>query len=190
MHRSIKALGQVTFVGTAVVCALALALAEGNVKPRMVNLDAFEVMGIEARTNNAAEAGPNGLIPKLWQRVTQPHALDGIPDRLDQNIYAVYTDYASDANGDYTLVLGAKVRSGTKTPAGIAVKSVPSGRYAVFTSDVGPVTTVVVETWKQIWSYYQSPVNGQRGYRVDFEVYDQRAADPKHAQVDIYIGVK
>jgi predicted transcriptional regulator YdeE len=190
MRRPIKGLGQVMIISTAVGCALALSLAEGYVKPRIIQLDAFEVMGIEARTNNAAEAGPNGVIPKLWQRVVQQHALDGIPDRLDQNIYAVYTDYASDANRDYTLVLGAKVRPGTKTPDGMIVKTVPSGRYAVFTSDVGPVAKVVVQTWKQIWSYYQSPVNGQRSYRADFEVYDQRAADPNHAQVDIYIGMK
>ena len=69
-------------------------------------------------------------------------------------------------------------------------KSVPAGRYAVFTSERGPVAKVVVETWMQIWSYYESSANGERAYRADFELYDQRAADPHSAQVDIYIGVK
>ena len=82
--------------------------------PRIVQLDAFEVMGIAVRTNNAKEASADGAIPKLWQRVMQEHALNAVPDQSDHNIYAVYTDYASDANGDYTLVLGKKVRPGTQ----------------------------------------------------------------------------
>jgi len=47
-----------------------------------------------------------------------------------------------------------------------------------------------VETWRQIWAYYQNPANGQRAYQADFEVYDQRAADTNNAQVDIYVGVR
>ena len=171
----------------SVVC---FALAEVTVNPKIVQLDAFEVMGIAVRTNNSKEATADGAIPKLWQRVIQEHALNTVPDPVDQNIYAVYTDYASDANGDYTLVLGKKVPSGTKLEDGFVVKTVPAGRYAVFTSDRGPVAKVVVETWKQIWSYYQSPTNGQRAYRADFELYEERAVDPNNAQVDIYIGLK
>jgi predicted transcriptional regulator YdeE len=171
-----------------VVCA---ALAEVTVKPRIVDIESFEVMGIEVRTNNAKEAGAAGVIAKQWQRVIQEHALDGVPDRIEQDIYAVYTDYASDANGDYTFVLGAKFSASPDAlvPKGMVVKTVPAGRYAVFTSELGPVANVVVETWKQIWSFYQSPANGHRAYRADFELYDQRAADPNNAQVDIYIGV-
>ena len=148
------------------------------------------VIGIAVRTNNAKEGGPDGVIPKLWQRVMQEHVLDCVPDKADPNLYAAYTDYASDANGDYTLVLGAKVRPETNPPAGMTSKSVPAGRYAVFTSERGPVAKVVVETWMRIWAYYQSSANGERGYRADFEVYDERAADPNNAHVDIYIGVK
>ena len=162
------------------------------VHPKDLQLDAFNVVGIATRTNNTKEAGPDGTIPKLWQRLMQDHVLDSVPGKLDQSIYAVYTDYASDANGDYTLVLGAKVQSSPEIvmPKGMVMKTVPVGRYAVFTSDRGPVAKVVVETWKQIWAYYESPANGQRAYRADFELYDERAADLASAQVDIYIGVK
>ncbi len=184
--RVARTLGLAATAGV-VVC---IALAEVTVNPRIVQLDAFEVMGIAIRTNNTKEASTDGAIPKLWQRVIQEHALDAVPVQVGQNIYGVYTDYASDANGDYTLLLGKKVKPGARTPDGLVAKTVPAGRYAVFTSDRGPVAKVVVETWKQIWSYYQSPANGQRAYRADFELYDQRAIDPNNAQVDIYIGVK
>jgi len=172
-----------------VVCA---ALGEVTVKPRIVDVESFEVMGIEVRTNNAKEAGADGVIGKQWNRFMQEKLTNRIPNRMDDNVAAVYTDYASDANGDYTFVLGAKFRPSPETlvPKGMVVKTVPAGRYAVFTSERGPVAKVVVETWKQIWSYYQSPANGHRAYHADFELYDQHAADPNNAQVDIYIGVE
>ena len=161
-------------------------------KPKLVQLDEFEVVGIAVRTNNATEAGPDGVIGKQWQRFMSDGSLAKIPNRADQSIYAVYTDYAGDANGDYTFVIGAKVHPSRerKIPSGMIVTTDPAGRYAVFTSERGQVARVIVATWKQIWSYYQTPANGQRAYRADFELYDQRAADPKNAQVDIYIGVK
>lgn len=158
--------------------------------PEIIQCDGFEVIGIAARTNNAQEAGPEGRIPKLWQRVMQEHVIDHVPGRTGPTLYAVYTAYASDANGDYTLVLGAKVRPETNAPAGMIATAVPSGQYAVFSSERGPVAKVVVETWMRIWAYYQSTASGQRAYRADFEVYDERAADPDNAQVDIYIGLK
>jgi len=171
------------------VCA---TVGEVTVKPRIVDMESFEVMGIEVRTNNAKEAGADGVIGKQWNRFMQEELTNRIPNRMDENVVAVYTDYASDANGDYSFVLGAKFRSAPETlvPKGMVVKTIPGGRYAVFTSERGPVAKVVVETWKQIWSYYQLPANGHRAYRADFEVYDQRAADPSNAQVEIYIGIK
>lgn len=163
-----------------------------SVHPTIVQLDSFDVMGIAARTNNAKEAGPDGVIPKLWQGVMQEHVLDHVPNKANASLYAVYTDYAGDANGDYTLVVGAKVENSGDSPApsGMVRTKIPAGRYAVFTSERGPVAKVVVETWMQIWSYYEVAANGQRAYRADFELHDQRAADPSNAQVEIYIGLK
>jgi len=39
-----------------------------------------------------------------------------IPNKTNANIIAAYTDYASDKDGDYTFVLGAKVNSGKEIP--------------------------------------------------------------------------
>src|SRR5271157_2615453 len=85
-------LARTIFLVAAVGCIMCVALAEVTVKPRVVQLDRFEVMGIEVRTNNAKEAGADGLIPNLWQRVTQEHLLDNVPGRIEQDIYAVYTE--------------------------------------------------------------------------------------------------
>lgn len=167
------------------------AFAEVALKPRIVEVASFTVAGIATRTNNAKEAGPEGVIGKQWQRLMGEHLFDKIPHKQSPDVYAVYTDYASDANGDYTYILGAKVEGASGgLPEGMVENTIPAGRYAVFTSARGPVTTVVVDTWKQIWSYFQSDQNGQRAYKADFELHDERAADPSNTQVDIYIGLK
>lgn len=179
-------------VAFTVAFAVYAAFAGVGLTPQIVKQESFQMVGITASTNNQKESGSDAIIGQLWQQFLSEGLLNRIPDRVDQSIIAVYTDYATDANGQYTFVLGAKIKPiPTPTlPEGMVVKLVPAGRYAVFTSERGPVAKVVVAAWKQIWSYYQSPANSQRAYRADFEIYDQRAADPTNAQVDIYIGLK
>jgi predicted transcriptional regulator YdeE len=190
----LRALTRFRFIALAAMALLlaCAALTETTLQPRIVTQQPFQVIGIAASTSNAKEAGPDAIIGKQWHRFMSDDLINKIPNRVDQTIYAVYTDYTSDANGQYTLILGAKVRPipNPKIPDGMVIKSVPAGRYAVFTTERGPVIQVVVDTWKQIWAYYQSPQNGQRAYQADFEVYDQRAADSNNAQVDIYVGLK
>jgi len=149
------------------------------------NLDEFTVVGISARTNNAREASADGIIGRQWQRFMQDGVLTQIEGKADQRILAVYTDYASDKDGEYLFLLGAKVKPDSPVPTGMSLAKIPAGRYAVFTSERGPVSKVVPETWKRIWA---APIS--RAYRADFELYDQRAADPANAQVTIYIGLK
>jgi predicted transcriptional regulator YdeE len=182
----------VLLVSFAVAFAACAGFAGDGLTPRIVYRESFQVVGIEASTNNGKEAGPDAIIGKLWQQSLSQHLLNQIPDKVDQSIIAVYTDYATDWKGQYTFILGAKVKPvpDPVVPEGMVVKTVPAGRYAVFTTERGPAGKVVVETWKKIWAYFQSPANGQRAYLADFEIYDQLAADPNNAQVDIYIGLK
>ena len=90
--------------------------AQDTMKPKPTEQASFDVIGIEARTNNAQEATADGAIGQQWQRLFTEGILDQIPDQTDESITVVYTNYASDWNGDYTYVLGAKVKSGTKAP--------------------------------------------------------------------------
>lgn len=158
--------------------------------PRIVQQDEFTVIGIAARTNNAREATADGVIGKQWARFMQEGVLSKIPDKADSSIVAVYTDYASDHNGDYTFVLGARVSSSKHVPEGMVAKKIPAGRYAIFMSDKGPGAKVVPELWMKINALPKSAIGGDRVYRADFEVYDQRAADPQNLQVDVYIGIR
>jgi predicted transcriptional regulator YdeE len=162
--------------------------AQDTMKPKPTQQDAFDVIGIQVRTNNAKEATGGGDIPKLWQRLFAEGILNQIPDKADQEITVVYTNYASDWNGDYDYTLGAKVKSGTKAPAGMVLVTIPAGKYIEFESARGPGQTVVPEVWKQIWTYFQDPSNPARDYEADFERYEP--SDPANVQAHIFIRVK
>lgn len=150
----------------------------------------FVVIGISARTNNAQEAAGHGVIAKQWEQFYKEGILDKIPNKADANIYVIYGDYASDRNGDYSYTIGAKVRAAT-APSGMVAKTVSAGKYAVVTSERGLIPKIIVDAWQQIWSLEdQGRLGGKRAYKTDFEVYDQRARDPKDSQIDIYVGVK
>lgn len=158
--------------------------------PRAVQHAGFTVVGIAARTGNAKEMTPDGVIGKQWGRLMQEGLLAKIPNKADKNPVAVYTDYASDHNGEYTYVLGARVTSDSEVPAGMVAKKIPAGKYAVFTSEKGPAAKVVPEIWMKINSLPRTALGGDRVYGADFEIYDERAADPQNSQVDVWVGIK
>ncbi len=169
-------------------CAILTVPATG-VNPKLVHVEGFTVIGIAARTSNAREASPDGVIGKQWQRLMSEGLLAKIPNRADGNIIALYTDYASDKDGEYTYVLGARVTSAESVPAGMVAKKVPTGRYAVFTSERGAVQKVVPQVWQRVWATPANAPGGRRAYKTDFELYDERARDPREAVVEVYIGL-
>ena len=175
---------------TLTLLAVTAAVGDEPMNPTIVEKDGFTVIGISARTSNTKEVTDDGVIGKMWGRLFQEGLIAKIPNKADQNIVAVYTDYASDHNGDYTYILGARVTSDTEIPAGMVAKKIPAQKFAVFTSDRGPAPKVVPALWMKINSLPKTAVGGDRLYKGDFEVYDQRASHPENLQVDIYIGIK
>ena len=158
--------------------------------PKVVDQAEFTVVGIAVRISNAKEMTAEGQIGRSWARLFQENLLAKIPNKTDSSIVAVYTDYASDKKGEYTYVLGSRVNSSAEVPEGMVAKKIPAGHYAVFTTEKGPGPKVVPETWMRINSLPKSAVGGDRVYRADFEIYDQRAADQQNLQADVYIGIR
>ena len=175
----------------APLSTLSFAPGDGAVSPKIIEkFDGFTMIGISVRTNNAKEQTSDGLIGKQWQRLFQENLLSKIPNKANSSIIAAYTDYASDKDGDYTFVLGAKVNSDKEVPAGMIAVKIASGRYAVFISEKGPSYKVVPELWRRIWAIPKSAPGGNRAYKTDFEVYDQRAVDPENSQIDVSVGIQ
>lgn len=154
--------------------------------PKIIEHEGFSVVGISVRTNNAREATPDGVIAPLWHRFIAGDILSKIPYRASDDVFAVYTDYAEGDAGDYTVVIGARVSAAENMLPGMVAKTVPAGRYAVFTSDLGPPSKVVPETWRRVWATPEI----RRTYRADFELYDVRGQNPEAAVVDIYVGIE
>lgn len=147
-----------------------------------VHLEHFAVIGIEVRTSNTREAGPDGLIGKTWERFMKEDILARIPGKSDSNVIALYSHYASDEHGEYDFLLGAKVDGVSSAPEGLVVKNTPTSRFAVFRAEPGPPPKVVPDLWRKIWAEPRTATYS-RSYRGDFERYKPDGS------VEIYIAV-
>jgi predicted transcriptional regulator YdeE len=181
------------FPSPAVLClGIALFIPKQVPESRMQphHQDSFYVAGYSVRTNNAREMSGHGEIGALWQKFMQQNAASVIPDRVGNDILAVYSDYASDEKGDYTYTLGVRVSRVDSLPAGMTWRKIAAGPYDTLTTDSGVVTKVVPAAWLKIWAMNSKQLGGKRSFGTDYEVYGKRSADPQHAQVDIHIGIK
>src|SRR5580692_342028 len=187
-----KAMGLTRISLAMVMCSIVTSseMKETDMNPRAVQQEGFTVVGIAVRTSNAEQMTPERPIGKQWERLFKEGVLAAIPNKADGNIVAVYSEYASDKDGEYNYLLGARVTKVENLPAGMIAKNVPAGRYAVFTSERGPVQKVVVEMWRRVWETPKSALGGDRTYKTDFELYDQRAKNPADSVVDLYVAVR
>jgi predicted transcriptional regulator YdeE len=194
MRRNVRNAMRLTGIVMAMVASTFVMFPEmkkeAEKNPRVVQQEGFTVVGIAVRTSNAEQTTAERPIGKQWERLFKDGVLAAIPNKADGNIVALYTEYASDKDGLYTYVLGARVTKVESVPAGMVAKNVPAGRYAVFTSERGPVQKAVVEMWQRVWATPKSALGGDRTYKADYEVYDQRAQNPADSVVDLYIGIR
>lgn len=119
----------------------------------------------------------------------QQGTLENVPHRADSNLTIVYTDYSSDASGDYTYVLGVRVTAVDKVPDGMIRVEVPAGKYAVVESEKGSLPEVLPQVWRRIQTMSPAEMGGQRAFKADFEVYPE-GFDWQNAQIPVYIGLK
>lgn len=134
-------------------------------------VDAFAVVGLQARTNNADETDPaRSKIGELWGRVLGEGLLSRIPNTDPSRIVSVYTAYQTDQDGDYIVIVGARSNAHGPPPDGLSVVHVPAGCYAVF-SGSGPQPATTVAVWKRVWEYFGSRNDLRRSYTTDFEDY-------------------
>ena len=113
-------------------------------------------------------------------------------NRVDPSTnYIVYTNYQSDASGEYTCFIGTEVSLCQYLDENkFTSLTIPSQKYVKFTNGPGPIPEVSIEAWKEIWAMSEGDPCANRSYISDFEVYDERAIDPQNAILDIYIGIK
>ncbi|MEM8907859.1 MAG: effector binding domain-containing protein, partial [Bacteroidota bacterium] len=146
-----------------------------------VSIPSFYVIGIATRTINEHQQAEQALAI-LWQRFFSEGVLEKIPNKTNQTVYALYTDYESDYTQAYTAILGCQVSTIESIPDGMEAKLIEGGTYRKFLSKGDLTQGAVGQTWQQIW---QSDL--LRKYSADFEVYGEKARNPKDAEVEIFV---
>ena len=150
---------------------------------KTTKVEQFDIVGIRTRTINDGSAAKD--IPALWNRFMSENILENIPNKVDNTIYCLYTEYDGDHTQPYDVVLGCKVKNTDEIPDGFTYLNVPATNNAQFLAKgVIEHGQAVVDTWMKIW---QSDLD--RSFSVDYEVYDERSQDLQNAEVDIFIGL-
>lgn len=161
-------------------------------KKELANKSEIKLIGLSTRTNNKNEMNPEtskigGLAGRFWSQ----NIAAQIENRKNPGVtLAVYTEYESDEHGDYTYFIGEEVNSLENIPESLQILKIPMAKYQKFTTSSGKMPEVVINAWMDIWKMTPDNFGGKRAYIADFEVYDQRAADPQNTSLDIYIGIK
>lgn len=138
-------------------------------------------IGFELRTDNQKCSLE---MPVHKDRFFNENILAKIPNKINGNILAVYTDYEGDYTQPYSWILGAEVSSLDEIPAGLVGKVIPESKYAVFTTR-GEFPQGLVAAWQAIW---QSDLS--RSYTTDFELYSSDFDPQRNPEVKVYIAIK
>jgi predicted transcriptional regulator YdeE len=147
-------------------------------------LKSFYVLGIAVRTSNENGQAAKD-IPALWNQFMSEGVMNKIPNKLDNTVYSIYTEYEEDYTKPYTTVLGCKVSSLDNVPAGMKGIVIAEGDYIRCTAKGNMTEGAVYHEWTRIWN---SDI--PRSYTTDFEVYGEKAQNPADAEVDIFLAIK
>ena len=145
---------------------------------------AFNVIGLSVRTTN--ENGQSGQdIPALWNKFMSEGISDIIPNKIDDTLYCIYTEYEKDHTKPYTTLLGCAVTTLDEIPEGLTGKNIPANNCEKFVAKGSIMQGIVFKEWLKIWG-----TNLDRNYIADYEVYGTKAQDPENAEVEIFVGVR
>ncbi|MGC6423150.1 MAG: GyrI-like domain-containing protein [Flavobacteriaceae bacterium] len=138
----------------------------------------FKICGLKVRTTS--ENGQSTKdIGELWNIFLGDNITDNIPNKTDNPIFSIYTNYQGDFTQPYDTILGCEVDSLHKILKGIIGQEFKGGIYVKFTSKGSLHKGVVHRIWDEI---LKSDIN--RTYSADFEVFGVKSKNPENAEVD------
>lgn len=144
----------------------------------------FQIIGISVRTSNQNNQAAND-IPALWNQFITENVMNKIPNRIDSEVYSIYTNYEGDHTQPYDTILGCKVSSLENIPEGMVGQEFEGGKVAKFTSKGNLEDNIIYKTWLDIWK-----ADLDRTYTADFEVHGPKSLDRANAEVDIFVAIK
>jgi predicted transcriptional regulator YdeE len=160
-------------------------------KKSVARLPEIKLVGLMVRTNNHIEMEPStAKIGSLVQQYFHQEIASLVSNRVRPGTtFCVYTNYETDATGNYSYFIGEEVTAFDTLPPGLERCIIPSQQYTKFTTEPGAMPFVVIDAWQKIWQMSEKDLGGKRAYKADFELYDHRALDHDRAVLDLFIGV-
>lgn len=156
-----------------------------------LSLPEIKLVGLSVRTSKAIENPASSKIGPCAGQYFGGNLSDKIPHRKHKGrTLCAYSDYESDYTGEYTFYIGEEVESFEGLQDGLVSHIIPPQTYIKFTTPSGAMPDVIIKAWQDIWDMSPEELGGVRRYAADFQVHDERALDPLHTVVDIYIGIQ
>ena len=143
----------------------------------------FKVIGISVRTTNENGQAAQD-IGQLWGKFLAEKIVEKIPNKIDDDIFSIYTNYESDHTRPYDTILGCKVSSLDMIPHGMIGQSFDGGTYMKLMAKGDLTKGVVYTTWSNIWN-----MNLDRPYKADFEIYGEKAKNLTDAEVAVFVEI-
>jgi len=108
-----------------------------------------------------------------------------IPNRIDDAVYGIYTDYESDFQHPYLALIGCKVSSLDEIPEGMVGREIPASDYekTIVEGDISGPT--IYAAWEKIWAS-----DLDRAYKADFEVYSAESCQAEVPSVEIFVSLR
>lgn len=149
-----------------------------------MKLEEFYIVGISVRTSNDAGKGDKD-IPELWNRFSTEAIYSQIPNKVNDDIYGVYSDYERDHTLPYTLTIGCKVSSIDQIPEGMHAVKILAGNYEKFSAQGKLSENVIFNKWMEVWQ-----TDLDRKYVTDIEYYPADSFKGDELSFEILIGLK
>lgn len=144
----------------------------------------FKLVGLKLKGKTTNEDNQSSKdCGELWQKFESEMIFDQIPEKLSNEIYAVYCDYEKDETTPFSYFIGCKVDKKLKTPKELDELTIPAQKYRKITAK-GVMVECITDAWKEIWNS-----DLKRKFGFDFEVYDERSQDWSNAEVDLFISI-
>lgn len=144
----------------------------------------FKLVGLQLKQKTSNKNNQSNLdCGNLWQKFEKENIIDLIPNKLSNEIYAVYFDYEEDEAASFSYFIGCRVDVSADAPKNLTSLKIPSQKYQKVTAR-GIMTACITDAWNKIWN-----ADIERKFDFDFEVYDERSKNWDDAMVDIYVSI-
>lgn len=148
-------------------------------------LDSISLIGLKLPSKTTNKNGQSLKdCGELWTQFEKQEVFSKIPNKLSDEVLAVYYEYEGDHTRPFSYFIGCKVGEETRVPDDLDKLTIPTGNYQKVIAK-GEMPNCISDKWREIW---ESDI--PRAYQANFEVYDKRSQNWDDAGVDIYLSVK